>query len=481
MKPSRLVELSRDSLIYGIAPVLARLSGLITVPVLTRVFSTEDYGLAALIGSLMAFVSIFVGLGMDAGVPLLFYESTDESHRRRVISTYAIGQLLSAIVAGVIVLALAPVIAGRLLGREDGVALVRLAAVTLVLGSPAAVSSTLFRFLRRPRVVIALAAGQVVLHVALTLTLVVGFRAGVLGSFVAQAGTAGLLAVAHGALLWWWVSPRSVSWSTFKTMLGYGLPLLPTGLALWGINGLDRFILEHFHGLSPVAQFAAAGTLASAVSIVTGGFQMALGPFAFSIQKEPDAPSVYADILAAFAALGFGLVAAVSLFSPEILALMTTERYVPASAVVPFVAASTVVVSLGYIASIGSWIAKKTTNLAWTTALGAVANVILNVLLVPSLGFVGCGIATLASQAIHVTALFWASQRAFPVPYRWRELVGTATLAAAVVAAGRLADARVPASLTLVAKAGLLAAYPAALVLVGGVSVERLRRAIKNR
>src|SRR5277367_4618696 len=92
MRIDRVIELGKESLVYGIAPVVGRLSALVLVPVLTRVFSKEDYGLLALIGSFMSFVSIGVGLGMENGVALVFFDTPDEAPRRRAVSTYGITQ-----------------------------------------------------------------------------------------------------------------------------------------------------------------------------------------------------------------------------------------------------------------------------------------------------------------------------------------------------------------------------------------------------
>ena len=46
-------------------------------------------------------------------------------------------------------------------------------------------------------------------------------------------------------------------------MLRYGLPLVPTGLALWGLSLLDRFILQRLDGLAEVGVYGVANRAAS--------------------------------------------------------------------------------------------------------------------------------------------------------------------------------------------------------------------------
>src|SRR3954452_23651786 len=105
------------------------------------------------------------------------------------------------------------------------------------------------------------------------------------------------------------------------------------------------------------------------------------------------------------------------------------------------------------------------TEFNFPAAIGAlVANVVLNLLLVPSLGIVGAGLALVASYLVVLSLMYVFTQRLFPVPYEWgRRLRVTLTVAALV----GLAELVVPTSgaLGLLLRAALFAAYP--LLLLG--------------
>ena len=56
------------------------------------------------------------------------------------------------------------------------------------------------------------------------------------------------------------------------------------------------------------------------------------------------------------------------------------------------------------------------------TIAALVANVVLNLLLVPPLGIVGAGLALVASYLVVLALMYVFTQRLFPVPYEWGRL-----------------------------------------------------------
>jgi O-antigen/teichoic acid export membrane protein len=250
-----------------------------------------------------------------------------------------------------------------------------------------------------------------------------------------------------------------------------------TGLSLQVILLADRFFLEYFRSLNEVGIYAIGVALAAGLGLVTSAFQMAFGPYSMSIQHQPDARVTYAHILTVFYALAAGGAVVLSLFAREALLIVSTPAYEGARFVVPYLAFYVVGVSLSYIASLGSWLAKRTDNLAWTTFVGAVVNLALHLALIPPFGIVGAGIATLAAQGVYVALLFWASQRCYPIPYRWREVFWISALSALVIAGGQFADQlSLVNGLTL--KLLLACFFPLGLVLTGVIEPALIGRVV---
>ncbi len=108
------------------------------------------------------------------------------------------------------------------------------------------------------------------------------------------------------------------------------------------------------------------------------------------------------------------------------------------------------------------------------TIAALVANVALNLLLVPPLGIVGAGIALVASYLVVVALMYGFTQRLFPVPYEWLRLAKVTLVSAALVAFGELL---LPTDgfAGLAGRAAIWAAYPLALLAVGFFTGEERR------
>jgi O-antigen/teichoic acid export membrane protein len=57
------------------------------------------------------------------------------------------------------------------------------------------------------------------------------------------------------------------------------------------------------------------------------------------------------------------------------------------------------------------------------TVLGTISNVVLNILLIPVLGLIGAGLATMASLTITNLVLTFIGQKLYKIPYEWKIIV----------------------------------------------------------
>jgi O-antigen/teichoic acid export membrane protein len=83
----------------------------------------------------------------------------------------------------------------------------------------------------------------------------------------------------------------------------------------------------------------------------------------------------------------------------------------------------------------GAYLEKKTRYLPLITGLGALVNIVVNFLLVPSMGIMGAALATLAAYAVMAGTMYFASQKFYKVEYEWGKVAG-AVCAAAIAFAG---------------------------------------------
>ena len=129
---------------------------------------------------------------------------------------------------------------------------------------------------------------------------------------------------------------------------------------------------------------------------------------------------------------------------------------------------------------IGPGIVKTTRPVAAGIALAAIVNVVLNVVLIPPLGLLGAGLATLVAFGAMATYVFARSQALFPIPYRFRPAIA---LASAALLASSLVGRWEPDDLWLgiSVKLALLLEFLPAAVFFRFITIAGIKRRISRR
>lgn len=458
-------QLASESVIYGFAGVLNRFVSIFFVPIYTRVFNPEDYGLISLMTSGLTLASVFVVLALDNSAHRWFWDTEFEEDRKKTIASWAWCQIVVSTALAVLVVALSDWLSRMVLHRDDAGMYVRMVALTLPLGVLGVVVTNWFRMQRRPWATLVFSLGSSVFHIGTTILLVVVLGRSLAGVFEAQVATAFLSTFIAAGLLRQWIHPRKFSWRRLKSMLAFGLPFIPAAVAFWVINSSNRYFLQAYLTPADVGVFEVGALIASGIALITSSFQQAWGPFALSIHRIPDAKQVYANILLVYLWITCFVGAALAVFASEILALLTTDAYVPARSIVAPLSFSYVMIGLGYIAVIGATIAKSTGPYGIAVSIAALVAITLNVWLTPKYGKEGSAFATLIAHSIVPMYVFRASQRLYPIPYRFAPAVLLLVVTIVVIAGGNWLETH-GGAVSIVGRVALLCAFlPLALIL----------------
>jgi O-antigen/teichoic acid export membrane protein len=435
---SYLKQLALESLVYGLSGIISRFLAIFLVPIYTRIFTPEDYGVMSLVTTTMGLVSIFVVLALDSSAERWYWDTEDTDDRKTTLASWAWCQIVVSLVFTALLFILSDWLGQELVHRSDGGVYFRLAAIALPLSVLGTVVTNWLRMQRRPWATMSFSLGTSLFNILLTILLVVILRWGLISVFLAQVATAVLSTAIAAVLLKDWVDPRKFQWLRLKVMLKYALPLIPAALAYWIVNLSGRYFVQFFSSTSEVGLYHVGSTVASVVALVTGAFQLAWGPFAMSIHKQPEAKRVYSNVLLAYLWITCFISTALALFAPEILRFLTTEAYVGASRVVGLLAFNYVLIGLSYIAAIGPIIVKTTKPYGLAVIIAAGLTIGLNFLLVPYWGKEGSALATLIAQAIVPIYVFYRSQKLYPIPYRFGPAAGIFALALLLMFIGQV-------------------------------------------
>jgi len=455
---AQLRRLGKHSAIYGLGGLVSRILAVLLLPLYTSYLTPADFGKVETLVALSAILVTLLRAGISTAFFRFYFDSPDHADRVRVLRTafwFTMGMSTLGVVVGFL---FAPWISDAL--KIDDITLVRAAFVGLWAQMNYEQLTALFRVEERSVAFVFASLANVLLTIATTVLLVVVYDQGPLGVVVGN--FTGTLLV-YLALLGYRREQLGFQFDRelLRSMNRFGLPLVPSGLALWTLNFSDRFFLARLAGQDEVGRYSIGVRIASAMVLLLVAFRTAWPAFAYSIDDDREARRTYAYVLTYLLFVACWLSLALGVLAPWIVRVLARDEdfWAGADVVAPLAFAGALwgaytVVSIG----IGRL---KRTQFNWVvTGSAALLNVVLNLLLIPPYGIRGAAAAALAAFAFMFVAMTVYAQRLYPVPYQWRRVATVLGVAAALTILGRLVD-RLDVAVTFVV------AYPLVLTLLG--------------
>ncbi len=238
---------------------------------------------------------------------------------------------------------------------------------------------------------------------------------------------------------------------------------MPAELSLYLLNFVDRIIIVRSAGLAEAGLYSLAVKFAQAVNVLVRGFQLAWPPLAYSIRDDDEARRAYAAIVTWFVAGCAFVVTGMWLLSRWIVRALAAPEFFDSYKAIGLISTAVTLYALYMVLVVILGRTGRTEFNFPATIAALLANVALNLALVPSLGIVGAGIALVASYLVVLALMYGFTQRLFPVPYEWGRLARVVLVSAALVGAGELLLPTYGFA-GLLGRAVLLALYPLALL-----------------
>src|SRR5436190_2785348 len=468
-----LRRLGRHSAIYGLGGLVSRILATLLLPLYTHYLPPGSYGRVEIVTAATAVLAIVLQMGISSAFFRFYFDAKADSERLTVIRTSFWFTMAMSTVGLVVGLVFALPIA-HVLGLGSDVALVRAGAVGLWAQTNYQQLTALFRVEERSTQYAIASVANVLITVVAMVAFVAVFNWGAVGLVVGN--FTGTLAV-YVVLLAYRNEQLGLEFDRrlLRKMQHFGLPLVPSALALWTINFVDREFVVHYNGAAEVGVYSAAVKIAGVITFVMIAFRTAWPAFAYSIEDDREAKRTYAFVLTYLLTLTSWLVAAARALAPWWVRLLTDPRYQRAEKGVALLAFAGVLYCGFTVLAIGSGRARRTQFHWVVTGIGALVNVALNFWLVPAYGMVGAAISTLAAYIVLFVGMTLYAQHVYPVPYQWRRVL---TCVGAGV--GLTIAARVP-SLPFAPSLILVLVYPIVLLLLGfylPAERKRLRRLV---
>ena len=267
---NRYKKLINNSLIFAIGNFGSKIINLIMVPLYTFTLTTGEYGLVDLLttSANLLFVIISLGIG-EATIRFIMQKNISQNNFKEIVTiTFLINSISS-----ILLICIYPVlnfwnpIPGFL---EHFIVLLIVQQFQVSFGQIARGYGKVKEYAVNGILMTIIIAS---LNIYLLSYLDLGVTGYLLSIIIAN--IASIVYFSTTLKLQRFIDFKSINKNLLNNMLKYSIPLIPNGIMWWLINGLTRFFILIFIGVSGNGLFAVASKIPSILSLFTSVFQQA--------------------------------------------------------------------------------------------------------------------------------------------------------------------------------------------------------------
>lgn len=428
---STLKRFLKDTIIYGIAAVLPRVINFLLVRVHTDALPANNYAENTNFYIWIALLSVLLTFGMETAF-FRFYKSEDK--KDALISTafisiltitilFVVGAFIFAdfftqifdfshnplqlqlliIIIAIDTLMVIPFAYLRASGRAIKYTAIKLINVGIIV----AINLLFLKFIPQ-----FLAEGKTIPTIFIEVfnsTQIVNFIfiANIVGSFIS------FLLLAPILLKFKWC----FSTVLFKKLISYGWPIAVAGVAYVVNENLDKILIGKMLDKNAMGIYSACYKLAIFMNLYIMAFRLGAEPFFFNHSDKKNAKETYAKILNYFIIVGSLVFVGIVVFIDLLKRPFINENYWEAIAIVPIVLLANLFLGVYHNLAIWYKLTDKTRFAMLFSIIGAVITIIVNVLLIPKIGFMASAWATLLAYGTMMVLSYFIGKKHYPVPY----------------------------------------------------------------
>jgi O-antigen/teichoic acid export membrane protein len=448
---SSIKALAGQTALYGLSSIIGRFLNYLLVPLYTRVFAPEAYGVVSEFYAYATFLNVLFTYGMETAL-FHFTRKSDNAE-------YIFKNALSAITfSSLLFTSLLFIFSGDIAaaaGYEKNPEYIAWFALILSCDAICSIPFAKLRLQEKAKRFAIYKLVNILFNIGLNLFFLV-FAKGLYeeGSSLGKtlydpAIGAGYVfisnLIASGmTLLLFSTSLKSITihidGALVKKMLIYSLPLMIAGFAGMINETLDRALYKYLvpdrsDALHELGIYSACYKIAVVMTLFIQTFRYAAEPFFFSNAKKENALNLNAVILNYFMATCCIIFVLVTLYL-DLFLYFVGEDYRSGAAVIPVLLMANLLLGVYVYLSIWYKLSGETHYGAWFSIAGAVITILLLFLLIPRFGYMGAAWATFICYASMMLMTYVIGRKKYPVPYDLKALLFLFSSAVIIYAAG---------------------------------------------
>lgn len=386
-------SLVKNTFLLSFGALLTKGLSFVLVPFFSRWLTTEDYGTFDLMGTYVSLLIPIITLACGEAIFRFSVDSDDELKKRAYVTN------------GLFILIVNLIFAVVIAGAANVIFDIKLIVPFFLLLIGELLNNHLQSFLRATRHLDIYSFGSAITTIGFAIFVFLFVRILNLGLPGMMYGYAAGYLFGDAILFvsskyWHYISFKSVSIQRMKEMIRYSYVLIPNSLSWWILNVSDRLVINYFLGVAANGIYAIAYKIPNLCSSIFGMFSISWQQQASIMTDENEKSKyfqkIYNQTLAVLLSLCAGILSCNFLFFNYIF----DGRYYEAHLYAPILATAIVFMSMSQFFGGIQISLKQPKENGITTIIGAVVNLVVNVLLIKFIGLYAAAISTLVSNII---------------------------------------------------------------------------------
>lgn len=438
-------KLAQQTAIYGLSSILARFLNYALVPIQTRVFHPEEFGVVTQFFAYTGFLNIIFTYGMETA---FFRYANHKDDQKQVYDTGLASMIFTSLLfAGIIVLFRHPIAeAMQFDGHADYV--IMLAGI-LALDALVTIPFARLRQENRPYRFATFKIINISINVVLNIFFLIvcpwilssdsmaGLHSFIQMVYVPEFGVgyiflANLAASAFTVLVmgkYFFIRHWHVNTQLLKEMLHYTWPLIFVGLAGMGNELTSRVLLTrrwdgpYEEAIHALGVFGACYKMSLLMTLFVQAYRMAAEPFFFGEAKKENPQLTYARTMNYFVIFCGFIFLLVVLYMDIFKRIFMSPEYFDGVRVVPILLLASFFLGVYYNLTIWYKLTNKNLAGSFIASGGLVVTLVLNWWWIPLYGYYGSSWVTFICYGGMMVVSYMLGQKYYPVPYDVRRFV----------------------------------------------------------
>jgi O-antigen/teichoic acid export membrane protein len=435
---SSVKSLARQTIWYGASSIFSRLLNYLLTPLLATIFAAADFGKITTLFAIAAFLNIVFTYGMETA----YFRFSSREPEEKVYNTSFSSILITTLLLAGCMFLFSGAFA-RFLELPEHPEYVQWVIAIVALDTLAVLPFSKLRYNGRPIKFAAIKILNILSNIGILLFFLVWCKNSAPGSWwhslyneeiglgyvilANLAASAITLLLLSGELMQYRFRLDGSFW---KELLQYSWPLIIVGFGGMVNEMIDRFMILKLYPGSTEEAYTQSGIyganykLAVLIVIFIQAFRLGAEPFFFKQSTQENAPRLYARVMKFFVLACCCCFLGVVLFLDLWKYFMgrAHPEYWTGLKVVPLLMLAKLFLGVYYNLSVWYKLTNKNLTGAWITLGGAAITVAVNFLLIPTLGYMACAIATFCCYGFMMVTSYRLGQHYYPIPYAWKKL-----------------------------------------------------------